>query len=115
MDTERLIQTLRNVLRAKDREEEEFRRCNGFDWGYHGFQFTEASREAAEKFEAALNGVVVEAVGSITCNARRIFVERLENMQKNQDHWLTVTAVLALLYDCEMEALRELTEVEDGI
>ncbi len=115
MSTERLIQTMRNVLRAKDREEEEFRRYNGFDWGYHGFQFTEASRDAAEEFGAALNEVVVEVVGSITCNARRIFVERLENMQKNQDHWLTVTAVLALLYDCEMEALRKLTGGEGGI
>ena len=66
MDTERLIQTLRNVLRAKDREEEEFRRYNGFDWGYHGFQFTEASRDAAEEFGAALNEVVVEVVENIT-------------------------------------------------
>ncbi len=66
MSTERLIQTMRNVLRAKDREEEEFRRYNGFDWGYHGFQFTEASRDAAEEFGAALNEVVVEVVENIT-------------------------------------------------
>lgn len=78
MSTERLIQTMRNVLRAKDREEEEFRRYNGFDWGYHGFQFTEASRDAAEEFGAALNEVVVEVVENITLSegARGIFGER---------------------------------------
>ena len=34
-------------------------------------------------------------------------VARLENMQKNGNHWLTVTAVLALLNDCNMRAASE--------
>lgn len=113
--TEKLIHALREVLRAVTDEAEALERYDGYDWGHHGFEWSEARRNAEEEFEAALNEVVVGVVGSITCNARRIFVERLENMQKNQDHWLTVTATLALLYDCEIEALRKLTEVEGGI
>ena len=39
-------------------------------------------------------------------DSRGMFVARLENMQKNGDQWLTVTAVLALLNDCDMLAQR---------
>jgi hypothetical protein len=41
--------------------------------------------------------------------SRVMFVSRLENMQKNGDAWLTITAVLALLNDCDMLAAREAT------
>lgn len=75
MSTEKLIQTLRNVLRAKDREEQERRDYNGFDWGYDGFWFTEASREAEEKFEAALNEVVDARVRVTLADALRELTE----------------------------------------
>lgn len=50
------------------------------------------------------------AVHEAICNlehesrSRTMFVARLENMQKNRDLWLTVTAVLSLLNDCDMLA-----------
>jgi hypothetical protein len=40
-------------------------------------------------------------------SSRLMFVARLENMQKNGDHCLTATAVLALLNDCDMLSARE--------
>ena len=57
---------------------------------------------------AALSGgAVADAVDGADRSSRCMFVARLENMQKNGDHWLTVTAVLALLNDCDMLAASE--------
>ncbi len=47
-------------------------------------------------------------------SSRGMFVARLENMQENGDHWLTVTAVLALLNDCDMLAAQQ-AERANGI
>lgn len=46
----------------------------------------------------------VERAIGIYADSRGMFVARLENMQKNGDQWLTVTAVIALLFDCDMLA-----------
>ena len=36
--------------------------------------------------------------------SRAMFIARLENMNNNGHHWLTIQAVLALLNDCDMLA-----------
>lgn len=41
----------------------------------------------------------------VELSSRRMFVARLEDLQQSGDHWLTVTAVLALLNDCDMLAV----------
>ncbi len=40
--------------------------------------------------------------------SRAMFVARLENMQKQGDHWLTIAAVFALQADCDMLAQQSL-------
>lgn len=42
----------------------------------------------------------------VASDSRRMFVARLESMQKNGGHWLTVTEALAMLDDCDMLAQR---------
>jgi hypothetical protein len=58
MSTEKLIQALRDVLRAETEEAEARERYDGYDWGYHGFQWAEASRKAGEAFQAALDEAI---------------------------------------------------------
>lgn len=64
-------------------------------------QLVGRAREAADRIEADAATIAAER------SSRGMFVARLENMQKNGDHWLTVTAVLALLNDCDMLAASE--------
>ena len=64
-------------------------------------QLVGRAREAADRIEADAASIAAER------SSRGMFVARLENMQKNGDHWLTVTAVLALLNDCDMLAASE--------
>ena len=59
------------------------------------------AREAADRIDADAASIAAER------SSRGMFVARLENMQKNGDHWLTGTAVLALLNDCDMLAASE--------
>ena len=58
MSTEKLIYALRAVLMAEQDEQDARKRYDGSDWGYHGFQWAEASREAGERFAAALDEVI---------------------------------------------------------
>jgi hypothetical protein len=58
MSTEKLIQSLRDVLRAETKEAEARERYDGYDWGYHGFLWAEASRKAGEAFQAALDEAI---------------------------------------------------------
>lgn len=57
---------------------------------------------AADEIERLIKDAerLQESLG-LELDALSIFVARLENMQKNGDHWLTVAAVLALLNDCQ--------------
>lgn len=64
-------------------------------------QLVVRAREAADRIEADAATIAAER------SSRSMFVARLENMQENGNHWLTVTAVLALLNDCDMLAARE--------
>ena len=57
MSTEKLVYALRQVLRAEQEEQEARERYDGYDWGYHGFQWAEATRKAGEEFAAALDEV----------------------------------------------------------
>lgn len=63
-------------------------------------QLVARAREAADRIES--DAATIEVARS----SRGMFVARLENMQKNGDTWLTVQAVLALLNDCDMLAVR---------
>lgn len=65
-----------------------------------------ASVPQADRMRAKWEAVG-EAVEGADRNARGMLVARLENMQKQGDHWLTVQAVLALMNDCDMLAARE--------
>ena len=58
MSTEKLIYALRQVLRAEQEEQDARERYDGYDWGYHGFQWAEASRKAGEEFAAAFNEAI---------------------------------------------------------
>ena len=58
MSTEKLVYALRQVLRAEQEEQDARERYDGYDWGYHGFQWAEASRKAGEEFAAALNEAI---------------------------------------------------------
>ena len=65
MSTEKLILALRNVLRAETEEAEARERYEGYDWGYHGFQWAEASRKAGEEFAEALSEVIDARVRAV--------------------------------------------------
>ena len=58
MSTEKLVGELRQVLRAEQEEQEAKDRYTGYEWGYHGFQWFEASRKAGEEFHAALDEAI---------------------------------------------------------
>ena len=58
MSTEKLIQALRDALRAETEEAEARERYDGYEWGYHGFQWAEASRKAGESFQTALDEAI---------------------------------------------------------
>ena len=58
MSTEKLVDALRQVLRAEQEEQEAKDRYDGYEWGYHGFQWFEASRKAGEAFQAALDETI---------------------------------------------------------
>ena len=58
MSTEKLVGELRQVLRAEQEEQEAKERYDGYEWGYHGFQFFEASRKAGEAFQSALDEAI---------------------------------------------------------
>ncbi len=62
---EDLISTLREVLRAEAEEAEAKERYDGYDWGYHGFRYAEASRWAGEDFGKALDAVIDARVRAI--------------------------------------------------
>ena len=64
-------------------------------------QFVSRAREAADRIEADAATIAAER------SSRGMFVARLENMRENKNHWLTVTAALALLNDCDMLAASE--------
>lgn len=61
-------------------------------------QLISRAHEAADRIEA--DASLLAAWQS----SRQMFVARLENMQQNNDRWLTTEAVLALLNDCDMLA-----------
>ena len=65
MSTEKLIYALRQVLRAEQEEQEARERYDGCEWGYHGFQWAEASRKAGEEFAAALDEVIDARVRAV--------------------------------------------------
>ena len=58
MSTEKLVYSLRQVLRAEQEEQGARERYDGYEWGYHGFHWAEASRKAGEEFAAALNEAI---------------------------------------------------------
>jgi hypothetical protein len=58
MSTEKLVYALRQVLRAKQEEQDARERYDGYEWGYQGFQWAEASLKAGEEFAAALNEAI---------------------------------------------------------
>ena len=58
MSTEKLVCALRKVLRAEQEEQDARELYDGYYWGYHGFQWAEASRKAGEEFAAALNEAI---------------------------------------------------------
>ena len=64
----------------------------------------EQVREAQRAALAAQQGAQVPQ--GADAESRAMFVARLENMQENGDHWLTVASVLALLNDCDYLASR---------
>ena len=78
---------------------------------WHGMTVEHVQDEWAEVPQADRMRAKWEAVGDAVVapdrDSRGMFVARLENMQKNGDHWLTVTAVLALLNDCDILAASE--------
>ena len=65
---EELISTLREVLRSEAEEAEAKERYDGYDWGYAGFRYAEASRRAAEAFGKALDAVIDARVRAILEN-----------------------------------------------
>lgn len=78
---------------------------------WHGMTVAHVQAEWADVPQAdrmrAKWEAVADAVEGADRSSRRMFVARLENMQKNGDQWLTVAAVLALLNDCDMLAASE--------
>lgn len=84
---------------VKSLEDQRSHLRNGVD------QAKEAASTLASEREA--NAILTAEIERLTKDAERLleslgmFVARLENMQKNGDHWLTVVAVLALLNDCQ--------------
>lgn len=69
----------------------------------HNIPYGRLCREAADELDRLSAEVAQER--KVDTDSRRMFVARLENMQKNGDNWMTVAAVLALLNDCDMLAL----------
>lgn len=69
---------------------------------------TDQELRAVEWVEAVA-GLAIGPSQSSDIESRQMFVARLENMQANGNHWLTVTAVLALLNDCDMLASRQIS------
>jgi peptidoglycan/xylan/chitin deacetylase (PgdA/CDA1 family) len=65
MSTEKLIQALRDVLRAETEEAEARERHDGYDWGYHGYRWAEESRKAGEAFQAALDEAIDARVRAV--------------------------------------------------
>ena len=65
MSTEKLIYALRQVLRAEQEEQDARERYDGYDWGYHGHQWAEASRKAGEEFAEALNEAIDTRVRAV--------------------------------------------------
>ena len=71
-------------------------------------QFVSRAQQAACRIEADADELSeLRAGAEAERSSRRMFVARLENMQQNGNQWLTVTAVLALLNDCDMLAASE--------
>lgn len=65
MSTEKLVYALRQALRAEQEEQEARERYDGYDWGYHGLQWAEASRKAGEELAAALNEAIDARVRAV--------------------------------------------------
>ncbi len=74
------------------------------DWDAAGMALTEDHIAQARASLAAQQGAQVPQ--GADAESRAMFVARLENMQENGDHWLTVASVLALLNDCDYLASR---------
>ena len=67
----------------------------------------EEVRKLEGSIAAAQQGAQVpQGLQGEDAESRAMFVARLEHMQENGDHWLTVAAVLALLNDCDMLSVR---------
>lgn len=69
MRTDKLIDALRDVLRAESEMEEARERYTGFDWGYHGQHLVNAVTEARAEFSAALDAVILERINAVFAEA----------------------------------------------
>ena len=64
-----------------------------------------AAADEIERLTAEVAGLREDADG--WKESRDMFVARLENMALQGDKWLTIAAVMMLLYDCDMLAALE--------
>lgn len=78
--------------------------CYGDGFGYGEPRMT--NRYKYRLFTQAELDAAVAAESKAEEESRQMFAARLENVQKNGDHWITVTEVLAMLSDCSMLAQR---------